>query len=407
MAGTLGYTGQLSPTINLLMVMALVWTAGVLFRKIKQPPVLGELLAGIIFGPAFLGIIHPDETIKVLSDLGIFFLMFYAGLETNPFDLKRSSSQSFMVGFGGFFVPFLMGFGACVLLGVEMMTALFVGLGLSITAIAVNARVLTDMKLQRYRVTPVIIGASIVDDVLSLALMTAIIGIAAESGKFDWIGAGFALFKAIAFFVISIIIGMRIYPRLNKYFVTREAKGFTFALIVALIFGIGAELAGLHIIIGAYMAGLFVREGIVHKALLQKINDRFVSITYGFLGPIFFVSLSFHMTFEIFKTHLDLILILLVVAVMGKMLGAGLAAHMGRMTKSESMIVALSMNGRGAVELIIASIGLELGIIDDVFFSILVVVAFVTTLIPPASVSFYLNRIGKRGLRLIASGDSG
>lgn len=403
----MGYVWQLSPTINLLMVMALVWTAGVLFRKIKQPPVLGELLAGIIFGPAFLGIIHPDETIKVLSDLGIFFLMFYTGLETNPFDLKRSSRQSFMVGFGGFLVPFLMGFGACALLGVDMITALFVGLGLSITAIAVNARVLTDLKLQRYRVTPVIIGASIVDDVLSLALMTAILGIAAESGKFDWAGVGFALFKVIAFFAISIFIGMRIYPRLNKYFVSREARGFTFSLIVALIFGLGAELAGLHIIIGAYMAGLFVREGILHKELLQKINDRFVSITYGFLGPIFFVSLSFHMTFTILKTHMDLILILLAAAVMGKMLGAGLMARMSRMTKSESMIVALSMNGRGAVELILASIGLELGIIDDVFFSILVVVAFVTTFIPPVSVSFYLNRIGKRGLRLIASTDTG
>jgi Kef-type K+ transport system membrane component KefB len=155
------------------------------------------------------------------------------------------------------------------------------------------------------------------------------------------------------------------------------------------------------------MAGLFVREGIVHKALLQKINDRFVSITYGFLGPIFFVSLSFHMTFTIFKTHLGLVLILLAAAVAGKMLGAGLAAYVGKMTKTESMVVALAMNGRGAVELIIASIGLEFGIINDVFFSILVVVAFVTTLIPPASVGFYLKRYGKKNLRLIASADSG
>jgi Kef-type K+ transport system membrane component KefB len=406
MIETIGGQGQLSPTINLLMVMALVWTAGVVFRKIKQPPVLGELLAGIIFGPTVLGIIHPDATIKVLSDLGVFFLMFYTGLETNPFDLKRASKQSLMVGLGGFVIPFVMGFGVCAILGIDNITSLFVGMGLSITAIAVNARVLTDMNLQKFRVTPVIIGASIVDDVLSLALMTAIIGIAADGARYQWHGVSFTLFKVIAFFAISIFIGMRIYPMIKRSFATREAKGFTFALIMALVFGLGAEMAGLHIIIGAYMAGLFVREGIVHRDLFQKISDRFVSITYGFLGPIFFVSLSFHMTFEIFNTHLGLIIILLAVAVIGKILGAGSAAYVSGMTRSESTIVACAMNGRGAVELIIASIGLELGIINNVFFSILVVVAFVTTFIPPVSLSFYLNHKGRADLPLIASADN-
>ena len=104
--------------------------------------------------------------------------------------------------------------------------------------------------------------------------------------------------------------------------------GFTFALVVAFVFGMIAELTGLHIILGAYMAGLFVREGIVNKELFQKINDRFVSITYGFLGPIFFISLSFHMTLDIFKTHLSLIIIMLLVATFGKLLGAGLGARM-------------------------------------------------------------------------------
>lgn len=276
-----------NPTINLLMVMVLIWSAGVLFRKIKQPPVLGELVAGIIFGPSFLGIIHPDPTLKVLSELGVFFLMFYAGLETNPFELKRMGKLSFMVGIGGFIVPFAMGFFTCyAFFDVSTSQSLFVGLGLSITAIAVNARVLNDMRLQRFRVTPVIIGASIIDDVLSFALFTAIIGIA-TGGTFTWQNELFALIKVFLFFGISIFIGLQLYPRISKYFAYREAKGFTFALIMALIFGLLAEMAGLHIILGAYMAGLFVREGIVNKELFRKINDRFVSITYGFLGPVF------------------------------------------------------------------------------------------------------------------------
>ena len=388
-----------NPTINLLMVMVLVWTAGVLFRKIKQPPVLGELLAGIIFGPCFLGIIHPDPTLKVLSELGVFFLMFYAGLETNPFDLKRMGKLSFMVGIGGFLIPFVLGFGVCYyLFQVDLMQAMFIGLGLSITAIAVNARVLNDLYLQKFRVTPVIIGASIVDDVLSFALFTTIIGLSAGSGVFTWQSELLALLKVFLFFGISIYIGMRLYPKISQYFGYREAKGFTFALIMALVFGLLAELAGLHIILGAYMAGLFVREGIVNKDLFLKINDRFVSITYGFLGPIFFVSLSFHITFTIFQTHLALLTVLLGVAILGKLLGAGLSAYLGKMNLLESSVVACAMNGRGAVELVIASVGIELGIINNVYFSILVVIAFLTTLFPPVSLSFLLGKKGRDGL---------
>ncbi|MBL7093111.1 cation:proton antiporter [candidate division KSB1 bacterium] len=273
-----------SPTLNLLLVMVLIWTAGVIFRKIKQPPLLGELLAGIVFGPSLFGILQYDATLEVLSELGVFFLMFYAGIETNPFDLKRMGKLSSIVGFGGFFVPFIMGYGTCILFfNLNNIQSLFIGLGLSITAIAVNARVLNDLSLQKFRVTPVIMGAAIIDDILSLALLSTIIGLAVNNYIFDWQTLILVPLKVFLFFGISIFLGMKLYPKISKYFTHKEAKGFTFSLIVALIFGFMAELAGLHIILGAYMAGLFVREEIVNRALLYKINQRFVSITYGFL----------------------------------------------------------------------------------------------------------------------------
>jgi Kef-type K+ transport system membrane component KefB len=379
--------------INLLMVMVIIWTSGVLFRTIRQPPVIGELLAGFIFGPPVLGIIHPDETLNVLSELGIFFLMFYAGLETNPFELKRMTKPALFVAIGGFILPFLLGFSACYILGLSHIQALFIGMALSITAIAVNARVLTDLKMTRFRVTPVIIGASIIDDILSLALFTIIIDFA--SGNRSLIGTRLfiQMLKVAAFFGISHFIGMMLYPKFSKYFSSRDAKGFTFALIMALLFGVMAEMAGLHIILGAYMAGLFVREGIVSKELFQKINDRFVSITYGFLGPIFFVSLSFHIDFLVLTTHLLPLSILLLAAIVGKLVGSGTGALIGKMNKGEAMVIGAAMNGRGAVELIIASIGLQMGIIDNIYFSILIVIAFLTTLMPPISLHLLLKKV--------------
>ncbi len=391
-----------SSTLNLLMVMVLVWTSGVIFRKINQPPVLGELLAGFIFGPCLLGIIQPDPTLSVLSELGVFFIMFYAGLETDPLALKKLGRLAAMVGFGGFVIPFSLGYGVCRLFfDISNNQALFVGLGLSITAIAVNARVLNDMCLQEYRVCPVIIGASVIDDVLSFALFSAIISVASGGSFFDFSQMVKDLTKVFLFFGVSGFIGVHLFPRFSNYFTSRESKGFTFALIMALVFGLMAEMAGLHLILGAYMAGLFVRRSITHKGLFQKINDRFVSITYGFLGPIFFVSLSFHITFEIFQTHLILLLILLLTAVAGKVLGAGTFAYLGGMSHKESAVVGFAMNGRGAVELVIASVGIELGIINDVFFSILVVIAFVTTLLTPLSLGFFLRKKSLAGLSLI------
>ncbi len=389
----ISHMAQHNPTLNLLMLMVIVWTTGVICRIIHQPPVLGELTAGIIFGPAFLGLITPNEMLTVLSELGVFFLMFYAGLETNPLDLKKYRVQSLLVGCSGFLIPFVVAYLACLLFALPLGQSLFIALGLSITAIAVSARVLHDLELTDHRVTPVIIGASIIDDVLALSFFTAIIDIGTNQGQINWLLFGLTMAKVILFFVVAIGIGIWLYPKIGKYFSSRASKGFTFALIMALLFGLLAELAGLHIIIGAYMAGLFVREGVVSQELLTKISDRFVAITYGFLGPIFFVSLSFHVTFEIFRTHLLLTMVLLLAAILGKLLGAGSGALLGGMNQKEATVIGLAMNGRGAVELVVASIGLQLGLIDDQIFSILVFIAFVTTSMPPISMKLYLDKI--------------
>ncbi len=386
------FTSLWSPTINLLLVMVIIWTTGVLFRWIKQPPVLGELLAGIIFGPPVLGIIQPDETLKVLSELGVFFLMFYAGLETDPYEIKQQFKRSILVAIGGFVLPFTAGFLICVLAGMSYIQALFIGMALSITAIAVNARVLNDMKLINFRVTPVIIGASVIDDILCLAVFTVVLDLA-SGADVSLVSVLLVFGKVLVFFGAAHVIGIMLYPKLRKYFASKEAKGFTFAMIMALCFGVLAELAGLHIILGAYLAGLFVREEIFHKKLYKKISDRFVGITYGFLGPIFFVSLSFHVTFTVLQTHLPLLLVLLLAAILGKLIGAGGFALLGGMTKGEAAVVGTAMNGRGAVELIIASIGLEFAIINDAYFSILVFMAFVTTLIPPLVLGTLLKRV--------------
>jgi Kef-type K+ transport system membrane component KefB len=382
-----------SSTFNLLLVMVIIWCAGVVCRRIKQPPLLGELLAGIVFGPSLLGIIRPDETLKVLAELGVFFLMFYAGLESNFSHLRQVKKQAIQVGIGGYCLPFVAGYLTSRAFDLPIIQSIFIGQALSITAIAVSARVIHDMALTKYRVAPVIMGAGVIDDVIALTVFTALVDIVSNGQVFSFTPIAISILKVLFFFAAVSLMGLWMFPFLGPHLTGREAKGFSFALIVALLFGFCSEIAGLHIIIGAYIAGLYVRMSVPNKELFTKINDRFVAITYGFLGPIFFFTLSFHVRFAVLQTHLTLIIALLFVAVAGKFAGGYLGARTSGMTKSESTVVGLVMNGRGAVELIIASVGMELGIIDDTFFSILVFIAFATTVMPPLSLRLVCSKM--------------
>lgn len=388
-----------SSTLNLLLVMVVIWSAGVVCRWIKQPALLGELLAGIIFGPSLFGIIQPDETLTVLAELGAFFLMFYAGLESNPAQLEKYKKQAAQVGAGGYLVPFIMGYLACRFFGMPLLQSLFIGQALSITAIAVSARVLHDLKLTGFRVSPITMGAGIIDDIIALTVFTTLTDMAINNNTLLLSSTLLSLGKVAGFFLLSIVFALWIFPRIGIYLVAREAKGFSFALIVALLFGFLAEIAGMHFIIGAYIAGLMVKRTVKSKELFTKISDRFVSVTYGFFGPIFFFCLSFHVNFKALQTHMTLLIVLLLVAITGKFLGAYWGSRWAKLNKAESTIVGLAMNGRGAVELIIASVGLEVGLINDDIFSILVFIAFMTTLLPPLTLRFIINRVANRLVR--------
>jgi Kef-type K+ transport system membrane component KefB len=145
--------------------------------------------------------------------------------------------------------------------------------------------------------------------------------------------------------------------------------------------GLIAEAIGLHMIIGAFLAGLFIREEVLDEKVFAKIEDRIYGMSYSFFGPIFFASLAFHLDFSAFKTVPFYLIAVLVVAILGKILGSWMITAFYKMKTMESLAIGLALNNRGAVELIVASIGLQMGIIDQDIFSILIIMAFVTTIL--------------------------
>ena len=365
---------------DLLILMVVIWTAGKLFRTLKMPVIFGELIGGIIVGPTLLNLVHVDsEIIKVVAEFGIFFLMLHSGLESNPDELLNSSKKSVLIALGGALLPFAGGYWVSILFGYPPATAFFVGMGISISAIAIGARLFKDHGLLRSKVAHLSLGAAIIDDIIALILFSLAISFA-ETGTIELIPLLLLLVKIIAFFIVVIIGGQILSPYANRI-IRFNNKGFTLTLIIALFMGLIAEAIGLHMIIGAFLAGLFMREEVIDKPTYEKIEDRIYGLSYSFFGPVFFASLAFHLDFTAFKTAPLFMLVIILVAILGKIIGSGIVTSLFKMKPIESLAIGLALNNRGAVELIVASIGLQMGIIDKNIFSILVIMAFATTLI--------------------------
>jgi len=380
--------------INLLLILSVAWFLGFVFSRFGMPAILGELMAGLVLGPALFDIVHMSSQLELLAELGVFFVMFYAGIEMDPRELLEHIWPSLAAALGGFVLPFVLGFLAVRLFGGTVFQSLFVGMGLSVTAIAVQAVILQNLQIHRTDVGHVIMGAAIADDIFSLITLSVLLGIA-ERGTIVVTETIFLLGKVALFFGFTILVGEFLVPLFTKKLTDDGGKAFTFALIAALVMAFLAEKAGLHLVIGAFLAGQFVRREIMDEKVYNLISDRFFSISYGFLTPIFFATLGFHFEFEWNLSFLVFVVVITLVAIAGKLFGCGLGARLAGLSTRESAIVGVGMNGRGAVELVVASVVINLSnellakgtiaepLLTSNQFSALICMAFVTTVMTP------------------------
>ncbi len=389
--------------INLLLILAGAWVCGSIAQRLGFPVMLGELIAGLLLGPPLLGLVAPSPGIELLAELGIFFAMFYAGMEMDPKELLEHFWPSLGVALGGFVVPFVLGYGVTRIFGGTIYQSLFVGMGISITAIAVQAVILQNMRINRTELGHIIIGAAILDDILSLISLSVLVGLA-KSGKIDFLNLMFIVLKVLLFFGFTFLAGHYVFPRFTRRLTDEGAKSFTFALITALVLAYLAEKAGLHLIIGAFLAGQFVRKEIMREDVYRAISDRFYGLSYGFLTPIFFATLAFHLHWHLDFHFLAYTLVLTLAAIVGKFVGSGLGLHAFGYRFWECLVVASGMNGRGAVELVVATVVVKLSedllahgritepLLTETQFSALVIMAFVTTLLAPVTLKITATR---------------
>ncbi|MFB1062575.1 cation:proton antiporter [Natrinema sp. H-ect4] len=381
--------------LSLLLVLSVAWVFGAFAERLGYPTMMGELFAGIAFGPALLGLLHPSELLSVLSELGVFLLMVYVGMEVDLRELFELGPQSLLIAFGAFVIPFGLGYAAGIWLGISVGAALFLGLAMAATSLATKSRILADLELLDTRIANVLLGGALASDV---GVLIAFAGVDSyvTAGRLDPNEIGVILLQAFGFFAVTLLIGYRFLPIAWRYierqrehygFVDRTTA-FTFALLVSLLFAQLATLADLHMIIGGFMAGMFLRQSDVEPGLYEHMHTVMYDLAMGLFAPVFFVTVGFQITFDVFFDSFVVLAVLVAIAFLGKIIGSWLFSLPTSLTSLEGLVVGFGMNGRGTVEIIIAQVAYEAGVIDAELFSILVFIAVFTTALVPVTVTW-------------------
>ena len=410
--------------MNLLYILLVLLLAtrlcGEMAERLKQPALVGELIAGIGLGLVLhrhsaslpiLAALPENEVFKGLTDLSIFFLMLLAGIELRPRDLVQASGPAVGVALGGMILPLILGFAlGWYFLPVseyKFAQALFLGTALAITAVPVSVKILMDLGLLKTRLGQIIVSAALFDDILSLILLAVLTAII-KTGNIPGISALLVLFaKVLGFFLLTSVIGHFLLPYLHRIFEKFKTDEFEFSalIMVALIFALLAEWLDMHFILGAFLAGLFFVRRTIKDETYNSIRSSLTSWTMGLFAPIFFASIGIHLSLSAFTEIPMFVLLLIVAAFLGKLLGSGLPALALGFTTRQSIGIGSAMSARGAVELIVAGIAMEAGLFNypkptppevKYLFSAVVIMALVTTLITPIIMRLMLGKNEKR-----------
>lgn len=400
-AAPLAAAGAAGPPIDLLplaWVLLAAWVAGWAASRLGYPAVLGELLAGILLGPPLLGLLQDGAGLAVIGELGIVLMMLYVGTEIDIDDLKRASRAGLLAAIGGFVVPFGLGAGTMLLFGFDGMAAIFVGAAVGVTSLTTKSRILADLRLFDTRIAYVLMAGALLSDTATLVLFAGVLSFAENGGA----GAGGETVRvaaeALAFFAIMAAAGWAV-PRLGEWARTRwglDGVGYGLGVLVVggLAGGALADLLGLHAILGSFVAGMILGRRVLSQRTTRRAAELLERISIGVLAPVFFVTAGFAISLPAARDNLGLLVAIVVVATLGKVFGTALfylpTGHGWR----EGVVVGGAMNGRGAVEIIVAGIGLERGLITTEVFTVLVLMAILTTAMVPV-----LLKVGVEWLR--------
>ncbi|OCA84064.1 sodium:proton antiporter [Bacillus sp. FJAT-27225] len=383
--------------LQLALIIIAAKLAGALSVRFGQPSVLGEIIVGVLLGPSVFGLIEATETLATFSTIGVILLMFIAGLETDLGEFKRSGKSSAFVGFGGIIVPLFLGYLAGEMMGLTNLQSWFLGVMLSATSVSISVQALKEMNHLKTPEGTTILGAAVIDDVVVMVILAFLISFA---GGGD-VSLTALVIKKVLFFVFAILIAWKVVPwvmnRLTKLPVSEAV--ISFALIICFIYAFTAEITGVANIIGAYIAGIALGLTKFKHEVFEKVE----TISYSIFVPVFFAYIGISAVFTGILDNLGLIILLSILAILTKFIGAGAGAKLSGFGWNSSMGIGSAMVSRGEVALIVASMGLASNLVTPDLYATIIVVVIVTTIVTPPMMKFFFKRNIKSETELLAS----
>jgi len=376
-------------SLALAVIIALAKAAGYLSVKLGQPSVMGELIVGILLGPTVLDFLHftfftdrhLGEVIQEMAEVGVLLLMFIAGLDLHLNDLAKSGKVSALAGTLGVILPIGLGAGLGLLFNMQAQEALFIGLILAATSVSISAQTLMELKVLRSRVGVTLLGAAVFDDilvVLGLSIFIAFTQSEPNIVEILWIALRMALFLGI-----GTILGIKVLPRWSLRVAGREiAQGLvSFAFVIILVYAWSAEmLGGMAAITGAFIAGLALSRSQVKERIRSGVS----TLAYAVFVPIFFINVGLSVDArQLIGPVFWLFAGMTLVAIIGKVVGAGAGAMLGGLNRREALQLGVGMMSRGEVGLIVATVGVNQGLISGDGMAAVVGVVIITTLLTP------------------------
>ncbi len=365
--------------VSLFIMLAAAKLMAEVFERLRQPAVVGEILAGVIIGPSLLGWVAPGDVITVLAEIGVIFLLFQVGLETKPQSIFNVGPRATIVGVFGVILPFVAGYFIAVAWGGSFVESMFIGAALVATSVGITARVLGSMGLLDTPTARIILGAAVIDDILGLIILSLVSAV--SQGSVSYTGLAKTAAAAVLFTAFVALVGSRLMNGLAP-FVERLKLGkpfFTLGLILCLGLSVASIYVGVAAIIGAFLAGMALAEATEENKKMHQLTSGVTE----FLVPFFLVNIGMQLNLTVFGDTSVVVfaVVLTLLAVATKFIGCGLGAW--GLKRRKMAQVGIGMVPRGEVGIVVAQIGLGLGVIGQNFFASVLFMAVATTLIAP------------------------
>jgi Kef-type K+ transport system membrane component KefB len=359
--------------LSLMLVFAI---AGYLIsRKIKQPASVGIIVLGILLGPSVLGVAEYDGTIAIIAQLGSIILLFVAGLNSNVNELFNK--KTFYVALFGSIVPLILGYILSIIFGYPIYTSIFIGATLTATCLGITSSVLKEIGKIKTETAKIMIGAAVIDDIISLTILSIILSIPENISALKVASKiGVVLLFVTLMLLFGYLLGKIVDYFDKKISLHSPRLSFVLALSLVFFFSYLAQHLGLAAIVGAFMTGLGLSRSRVLNLLLA--GSEYFEIIFT---SIFFISIGIIVEISAFYNMFWFIIALTIIAILSKMIGSGIPAYKLGMKKKDALIVGTGMSPRGEVAFIVALNGFMLGVISKEVYSAIVFMSFLTTII--------------------------